>query len=939
MAATIAAPVSAESPVAGGPGLQVRVGQADDFSRIEFHWASPAQMTTRRDGQKLIVSFNRDAKPDLSVLHVAPPKWLKSADAQHHHGALILVLTLDADADAATGVADGASFVNIFAKKPDAAAATPAARPRADPVPPGGVVTMRAAVAGSQIRFDFPWRNPCGAAVFRRGDAIWIVFDAAAKIDVAAAPKGAVQFDQVKSFAGPGYSAIRITTRAPVAFTAAADGSDWGVTLEPLSLAASDPIKLGRDDASGPVNLTAALAGPTGLFWIADPAVGDKIGVVTAFAPAKGLPTRHDFVQVSLLQSAQGLAIEPHTDDLSVTLGGDIVSLSRKDGLTLSPAGAGRKPAAANLGAPQPAALPGLIPADWGDLGGGAFLPRYDALLAPVADEEAKGGDGPTAAHLALARFLVGSQLSFEAIGILNDTLRTHESLGSDAEFRALRGMARVMAGRYKEAQIDLAAPALEDNPAIALWRGYLLAKLGQWTDAKRQFSAGVSSLSQFPVLWRARFARAAAETALALGDTGGAHSWIGYALMYHADPVEDAQSQLVQAEVAEQQGDTADALVKYKPLENSPLDAVAGPAVLRATGIQLAKGAVTPMQAAGVFESLRYRWRGGSFELETVRALGHLYLSQGRYREALEALRSTGQQLPDVPEAMQLQADLAAAFKSLFLDGQADGLEPVQALALFYDFKELTPVGADGDAMVRRLTRRLVDADLLPQAETLLKYQVDNRLDGAPKAQVAADLAVIYLMDRKPEDALEAINASRTTVLPMALNLQRRILTARALTGLGRYDVALETLGTDESADAVDARGEVAWRQKAWPAAGALFEKMLGDRFKTPGPLSSEEEGKLLRAAVAYSLGADDSSLARLRDRYSGFVAASRNPDALRVALSGLNGGKVAPADFSRVAADGQMFEGWVDRMKIRFRQVAPPSPRPPLRANPGSA
>jgi len=42
----------------------------------------------------------------------------------------------------------------------------------------------------------------------------------------------------------------------------------------------------------------------------------------------------------------------------------------------------------------------------------------------------------------------------------------------------------------------------------------------------------------------------------------------------------------------------------------------------------------------------------------------------------------------------------------------------------------------------------------------------------------------VIYLMDQKPQDALTAINSSRSTVLPMALNLQRRIVTARALTG-----------------------------------------------------------------------------------------------------------------------------------------------------------
>jgi len=148
----------------------------------------------------------------------------------------------------------------------------------------------------------------------------------------------------------------------------------------------------------------------------------------------------------------------------------------------------------------------------------------------------------------------------------------------------------------------------------------------------------------------------------------------------------------------------------------------------------------------------------------------------------------------------------------------------------------------------------------------------------------------------------------------------------------VGEYDTALEMLGADGSLEATDARAEIDWRQKNWPAAGGIFEKMLGDRFKQPGPLASEQEGQLLRAAVAYSLAADDASLGRLRARWTPFIAASRNPDALRVALSGLNGGEVSPADFSRLAADNQVFSGWVARMKDRFRIAAPPSPRPAI-------
>jgi tetratricopeptide (TPR) repeat protein len=938
------APAAAEAPIPAAPGLEVRVGQAEPFSRIEFRWsAGRVAMGARRAGQVLTIAFSRDAKPDLAALKGVPLKWVKSVDVRHEKGGIIFALTLADDADAITGEADGADFVNIFAKANAAAAQTAAAQggapaqapppSRPNPVPQDGVVKMRVAQAGAQLRLDFPWVNPCGAAVFRRGDAIWIVFDAAAKLDLSAAPKDAPQFAAMQAVGGQGYSAVRISTRSPVAFTANADGSDWAITLEPFSYPPFTPLKLSRDDSDGPAQLTTAVAGASGVFWVDDPAVGDKIAVVTALAPAKGLPQARSFVQFTLLQSAQGLALSPNADDLSVAFNGDIVTMSRPAGLALSPANV-KFAAAMALDTPKPAALAGLFGDDWASTGGAGFMARYEALIQPVAVEEEQGMEGPSAGHLALARFLVGSGLSFEAIGVLDDALRTHPALGGEAEFRALRGMARAMAGRFKEAETDLTQPVLEDNTAANLWRGYVYAKTSQWADAKKSFAVGTTSLAQFPPLWKQRFARSAAETALALGDTAGGRSWINFALAYSVDPTEDAQTHLVDAEVAQKMGDNAGALAKYQPLTQLALDKVAGPALLHATEIKLAEGAITPDGAINTYDALRYRWRGGAFELEDVRALGQLFLSQGRYREALEAFRSAGKDLPDLPEAVQLQADLAAAFRSLFLGGMADGLQPIQALALFYDFKELTPVGEDGDAMVRRLARRLVDVDLLPQAEDLLKYQVDNRLDGVPKAQVATDLAVIYLMDRKPEDAIDAINASRTTVLPTALNLRRRIVAARALTGLGQYDTALEMLGSDASPDAADARAEVVWRQKNWPAAGAAFEKMLGDRYKSPGPLTGEQEGQLLRAAAAYSLASDDVSLARLRDHWNGFVAGSRNPDALRVALSGLTNGQISPADFSRITADDQVFAGWVAKMKDRFREAPVPPPRPPSAA-----
>ena len=81
---------------------------------------------------------------------------------------------------------------------------------------------------------------------------------------------------------------------------------------------------------------------------------------------------------------------------------------------------------------------------------------------------------------------------------------------------------------------------------------------------------------------------------------------------------------------------------------------------------------------------------------------------------------------------------------------------------SLFYDFRELTPIGRRGDEMIRRLADRLVSVDLLDQAAELLQHQVDHRLQGAARAQVATRLAVIYLMNRKPDRALAVLRATR---------------------------------------------------------------------------------------------------------------------------------------------------------------------------------
>ncbi|CAN5282851.1 hypothetical protein BH10PSE2_BH10PSE2_20970 [soil metagenome] len=817
MMTAVAPAMAQEASVALDP-VTIRVGVNKDFTKVEFAGVIGARSRVRRDGQDVVVRIGSTAAPDVSRLRNDPPPGVAKVETRAVAGATELVLTLAQGADARSGVADGAVWLNLYAP-----GATPqTAAPNA--VPAGGVVPVTAAVEADRVVLTFQWAAPVGAAVFRRGDAVWVVFDTAARMGLSRGAKLGPA-GEARWATGPDYTAIRIAASANLPVSASGQGATWSVTIGGSPTSPGQAVDVSRDDA-GQTALVARMAGATKAVWLTDPMVGDRFAAVTALAPGKGFADRRQTIDATLLPTAQGLAVETPTDDLRIVAEGDLVTLSRPQGLTMSPPSATLDAAPDAPHLPQKAAFPALILAEWADTGGARFEDRYRMLQDAASQETIQATDDPRTpieARMAFTRFLVASGLGFEAIGVVNAMIAKTPSLQGEPEVRGLRGAARASIGRFDEAEADFAAGALAGDPSTKVWQGYVAVQHGDWQTARLAFAAGASVIDQFPNVWKARFGAAHALAALELGDLPAARSLLAYAFSQNAPAEDQLTARLVQSRLFELDGQSDRALAVYRAVARAPLDGIATPAKLGVIRLSLANGSMKPDEATAQLEQLKWRWRGDATELSVIRTLGGIYLSQGRYREALEVLRGAGKRLGDLPGAAELQADLSGAFRALFLEGAADGLQPVQALALFYDFRDLTPVGADGDEMVRRLARRLIDVDLLDQAAELLKHQVDERLDGVAKAQVATDLTTVYLMDRQPEKALQALWGSRTTLLPTALNSERRALEARALMDLGRYDHALETLDTDTSPDAQDVRAEIFWKQQNFAGAAKL--------------------------------------------------------------------------------------------------------------------
>src|ERR1019366_6401850 len=110
--------------------------------------------------------------------------------------------------------------------------------------------------------------------------------------------------------------------------------------------------------------------------------------------------------------------------------------------------------------------------------------------------------------------------------------------------------------------------------------------------------------------------------------------------------------------------------------------------------------------------ETLTTFWRGDETEVEALRLLARLYTEAGRYREAFHVMRTALKAHPNSELTRRIQDEAAVTFDSLFLAGKGDSMPAIDALALFYDFRELTPIGHRGDEMIRHLTDRLVSVD-----------------------------------------------------------------------------------------------------------------------------------------------------------------------------------------------------------------------------------
>ena len=796
---------------------------------------------------------------------------------------------------------------------PGPAPAVPVPPPVAAPVQVGPtMVTLRQGLAGPEVIMSFA--APVRAAVFGRGDALWFVFDGAGGAASPALVNALADLGKVETLDVPGGSGFRLIGRR-VPPQVSAEGGDWRFLFGPEARPPANPLVASpRADNAGRMRLVVRAPGASRPLNLIDPDIGDTIVAVPLAAGGNGIAVGGRLPDLELLATAQGLAFTPLADDLAAEVAGDEVLIGRQGaGLTLSDVAL--QPQAQSRGLGQRSESD-LDVGTWNRPGQTAdtraTLEREAALAAP-ADK--------TAARFALARFLLANGYGAEAIGVARLIEEREPDVARLPAFRLLRGAALAMQERPEAALADLSQPALEFAPDAALWRGYALAASGRKAEAHKAFAGALGAIDHYPARLRERLWMAVGDSALAADDIRAAGEAAATLAVKAETASGKARALALEGRVAVRRSDALAARAAFEAALATGERIARVDAEMGLVELGLADGSLSRADAIARLDRLRYAWRGDEKELAVLRRLADLQLAEGRWREGLDTLRLAMKLFPRDPGFAALQETQNAAFRRLFLGGAADVLPPVQAVALYFDYRDLTPIGPEGDDMIRRLSDRLVQVDLLDQAKTLLTHQVNYRLQGIPKSRVSARLALLHLLDHEPAKAIAVLDGSEQPVLPEGTARLRRLLRARALADLGRPAEAKALLAADPSKDAATLSAEITWEARDWPAAAAALKALLAGR--TPpanGAPDGDGEALVLRLAVANALAGDTDGLKQLAAAWGPAMAQSQSHDAFAMLTGATDPGAIATRNLAQTMANIGQGAGFTEELRRRL-------------------
>lgn len=674
-----------------------------------------------------------------------------------------------------------------------------------------------------------------------------------------------------------------------------------------------------------------------------DPVVGDIIKIVTVQNAADAFSKRQSFPELMVLPSMVGLAIVPKIDDLDVQKTADGVTLTRAgSALSISPEedvlsfkDAKDENGIASHSTDKNGAVSAAIGADsspkratlfdfsrWMMGGEKALEENVQVIMGGIG---LKNDQGQAADLMLLGKMELANGHGPEAIGYFDVSEQKVPELAGSSEYKALRGAAQALMGKYDSAFQDLADASLNGIAEAELWRAYTLAGLEDWDQAAKVLPADVSMVDKYPDPIRLPMELVLTEVALREGDVDLADEFLRSVTADEAKllPSQQAALTYLKGEYARQNNKLDETKKHWDSLAKGVDDLYRAKAGLALVTLLTAKKELSPAQAIDRLESLRYAWRGDELETAVNFRLGQMYVDSGDYLRGFATLRHALTISPESEQSRKIGVYMADTFRNLFLTNKIQSVSPLDAVTVFEEFPDLIPAGPDADKIVQALAERLVEVDLLPRAATMLRNLSEQKLKGMDAVRTMMRVGQIELMDGNPNQSISSMNKVDTLLsafpVEQAAPVRRDVamMRARALSALKKPEEAFEVLKIlDQNKDVLRLRAEIAWQAQRWQDAAESLELLIGQEdISLTRPLSDLHADMLLNWAVALYLADNRYVLANVRERYSDAMAQTAQAKKFEVVTRPRQSTLLADRDtINAIVSEIELFKDFMD-------------------------
>jgi hypothetical protein len=750
------------------------------------------------------------------------------------------------------------------------------------PLPPrvAGATPIVIGVAPSAVgyRLRFPVKPLPGVAAFVRGSVIWVVLDNRHALDLGQLEARRREFGPVDAMIIDNPAPATVLRIAPPQrwdVAVSRDGDAWVVEVGARPPPPPRPIEPGiraLPDGSGG-RVVVDMPGVQTLLRLRDPDGNDELIAVPTTSAGYAVSAARAFADFRFLPAAQGIVVHPRSDRVQARLNGNLFEIF----------------------GPQP-----IIGTDTTVMDGSAATRTQELLdlrawvrtrnrfdetkqsLHRAVASTPPARRGPE--RVALAQFLFANGFALEALAQMRFLETEAPRLAGLPASRLLRAASAFLADDIEEAERSLAHPSLSLSNEAALWSGLVKLRLGDFAAASELATRGTEFAERYPPPVGPRVWLAIAEAQLSAGQTDAAMQFLDLAQRQELSEPQQRQLALMRGRVLARQGDVDGAAQTWLPLERGGPSPTRAEATLARIELMVGAGRMERADAVDMLDRLRFAWRGDRTELRTLILLARMHGEMGNYRAGLQVLRDAAAQFGDAREAREISNEMDILFARLFLEGHADKLPAVQAIALFDEFRDRVPLGSRGDAMVRNLADRLIQVDLLDRAGSLLEHQLRHRTGPADKSEVGAKLALTQLLGNQPDAALATLAATRDAPASSELRRERGRLEARALAGTGRVQDGIARLSGDDTAETNRLRVELLRQARDWPGVASGFARLVGDPPPAGTRLEDEPARDVLHYATALGLAADAAGLKALRERFAAAMDATEYRDLFRV-------------------------------------------------------